>query len=326
MKKTILILALPEDVHARSVAREAVQTLGCRAIVLDTADYPRAWSLSQTFGAPGGSRFSMTYSGETISDEALAGVWWRRPRDHEISAEVVDSEIRRFCGQEARSAFRGWLISLGARVINPPAAEAAASYKPYQLEMAARWGLRVPATLVTNDPDEVGRLSRSLGEPLVFKILTSTTWQFAETREFKPEHEPLLSGLRHAPAIFQRLIPGLDIRVTVVDRQAFPVAITADHPGARLDWRLDGAARCAPHRLPLDVEKSLVRLVASLGLRYGAVDLRLTEEGEYYFLEVNPSGQFLFCDIHAGQKISLALAEALAAGAGPGGLLSQAGG
>lgn len=314
MKKTIVIFALPEDVHARSVARDAVQTLGCRAIVLDTADYPRAWSLSQSFGSTGRSRFSMTHGGETVSDETLAGVWWRRPRDHEISSEVVDGEIRRFCGQEARSAFRGWLISLGARVINPPAAEAAASYKPFQLEMATREGLRVPATLVTNDPDEVERLRRSLGEPIVFKILTSTTWQFAETRELKPGHERLLSGLRHAPAIFQRLIDGVDIRVTVIDQKAFSVAITATHPGARLDWRLDGAARCEPHRLPSGVETSLVRLVASLGLRYGAVDLRLTEAGEYYFLEINPSGQFLFCDIHAGQKISLALAEALAAG------------
>lgn len=317
MKKTILIFALPEDVHARSVARDAVQALGCRVIVLDAAGYPSSWSLSQSFGSSGRSRFSLTHGGETISDEMLAGVWWRRPRDHEISGAVVDGEVRRFCGQEARSAFRGWLISLGARVINPPASEAAASYKPYQLEMAAREGLRVPETLVTNDPVEVGRLSRSLGEPVVFKILTNTTWQFAETRELKSEHEPLLSGLRHAPAIFQRLVPGLDIRVTIVDRKAFSVAITANHPGARLDWRLDGAARCEPHRLPADVEAALMRLVASLGLRYGAVDLRLADDGEYYFLEINPSGQFLFCDIHAGQKISLALAEALAAETGP---------
>ncbi|MEN6440250.1 MAG: hypothetical protein ABFD97_16875, partial [Syntrophobacter sp.] len=49
----------------------------------------------------------------------------------------------------------------------------------------------------------------------------------------------------------------------------------------------------------------------ALGLRFGALDLRLTPDGEYVFLEVNPGGQFLFCEIHAGHPITRALAEAL---------------
>jgi D-alanine-D-alanine ligase-like ATP-grasp enzyme len=48
-----------------------------------------------------------------------------------------------------------------------------------------------------------------------------------------------------------------------------------------------------------------------LGLRYGAIDLRLTPQGEYVFLEINPGGQFLFCEIHAGVPITRKLAAAL---------------
>ena len=49
----------------------------------------------------------------------------------------------------------------------------------------------------------------------------------------------------------------------------------------------------------------------ALGLRYGAIDMILDQNGEYYFLECNPGGQFLFVEIQTQQPISLALASAL---------------
>jgi hypothetical protein len=51
-----------------------------------------------------------------------------------------------------------------------------------------------------------------------------------------------------------------------------------------------------------------------LGLVYGAIDLRLTPEGRYVFLEINPSGQFLYVEHATGQPITAALAKALIEG------------
>ena len=51
----------------------------------------------------------------------------------------------------------------------------------------------------------------------------------------------------------------------------------------------------------------------ALGLVYGAIDMRLTPNGEYVFLEVNPAGQWLFIEQATGQPISAAIAEALIA-------------
>jgi len=45
-----------------------------------------------------------------------------------------------------------------------------------------------------------------------------------------------------------------------------------------------------------------------LGLEYGAIDLRLTPEGQYVFLEINPAGQFLWIELATGQKIADAIA------------------
>jgi len=47
------------------------------------------------------------------------------------------------------------------------------------------------------------------------------------------------------------------------------------------------------------------------GAVYGAIDLRLTPEGQYVFLEINPAGQFLYVEYSTGQPIAAALAKAL---------------
>jgi hypothetical protein len=49
-----------------------------------------------------------------------------------------------------------------------------------------------------------------------------------------------------------------------------------------------------------------------LGLVYGAIDLRLTPENEYVFLEVNPSGQYLFVELLTGVPLSDRMAHCLA--------------
>ncbi len=45
-----------------------------------------------------------------------------------------------------------------------------------------------------------------------------------------------------------------------------------------------------------------------LGLTFGGIDLDLTPEGDYVFLEVNPSGQWLWLD----DKLTLGISDAIA--------------
>jgi glutathione synthase/RimK-type ligase-like ATP-grasp enzyme len=72
--------------------------------------------------------------------------------------------------------------------------------------------------------------------------------------------------------------------------------------------------RYVAHQLPHDVVGKLLALMQRLGLVYGAIDLRLTADGRYVFLEINPAGQFLYVEEQTGQRISDALAARLATG------------
>ena len=51
-----------------------------------------------------------------------------------------------------------------------------------------------------------------------------------------------------------------------------------------------------------------------LGLVFGAIDLRLGLNGEYYFLAVNPAGQCAYLEANPGVPLIAAVASLLAAG------------
>ena len=50
-------------------------------------------------------------------------------------------------------------------------------------------------------------------------------------------------------------------------------------------------------------------LVKALGLCFGAIDLVLTPDGRYVFLEINPSGQWEWIESLTGLPISEALCD-----------------
>jgi glutathione synthase/RimK-type ligase-like ATP-grasp enzyme len=70
-------------------------------------------------------------------------------------------------------------------------------------------------------------------------------------------------------------------------------------------------AKYMAHELPAETARLLGELMNRLGLVYGAIDLRLTPEGRYVFLEINPAGQFLYIEHATGQPIAATLAQTL---------------
>ena len=84
------------------------------------------------------------------------------------------------------------------------------------------------------------------------------------------------------------------------------------HPeDCRADWEA-GRKTARAAKLPDDVAEKLLASMKRLGLTYGAFDLRRQDDGEHLFLEVNPSGQWLYVEEITGHPIAEALARLLA--------------
>src|SRR5439155_26701150 len=108
------------------------------------------------------------------------------------------------------------------------------------------------------------------------------------------------ASLQYCPMILQAYVPKrLELRITVVGRQVFAAEIHSQQTHhTRHDWRRYDLVHTPhrPHDLPEDVRRLCLRLVERLGLCFGAIDMVLTPEGRYVFLEINPSGQYAWIE------------------------------
>lgn len=298
------ILAPEADVHAQAVARE-ISRLGGDSVVLDTRfAHEHAWQWH--VGTPPVVR---THHGMTLSIGELRAIWLRRPFAARPPDFVRHPDDRAFARNEWRHLLDAVLAETPAVLVNRPGSEIRAT-KPRQLEAARRAGLPVPDTLIGNDPAQVLEfLARHQGE-VIHKALSSPAHLMLDTRRWDPTDMRQLVTLPIAPVIFQEEIKGaFDIRATIVgDKILAARSSTADSP---IDTRLDLAAPCEAYELPTKIRAALLQCMADLGLDFGAADLKVDENGRHVFLEVNPSGQFLFVEILTGLPICETLAHFL---------------
>src|SRR6185312_12158775 len=105
-----------------------------------------------------------------------------------------------------------------------------------------------------------------------------------------------------------------ELRITVVGRQVFAAEIHSQHSNhTRHDWRRYDryATPYFRHELPGALQRRCIALVERMGLCYGAIDMVLTPDGRYVFLEINPNGQYLWIEQATGLPISDAICDLL---------------
>jgi glutathione synthase/RimK-type ligase-like ATP-grasp enzyme len=201
--------------------------------------------------------------------------------------------------------------------INHPAAVYAAEVKAVQLRTAATLGFDVPVTRMTNDPD--ADVARAIGPHIALKSIDTLLLRDGDDQLFGYTTlldwgEVAVPELAGAPVTVQQpLTDKLDLRVTVLGRQLWCAAVRKGSDGIEGDWRLTKKDDLAieDYVLPDDVAARCLRLVETLGLRFGAVDLAVSD-GRYWFIEINPTGEWGWLDTPR-RRLSVAIAEELSA-------------
>jgi glutathione synthase/RimK-type ligase-like ATP-grasp enzyme len=251
--------------------------------------------------------------GTRIALNEVGAVWYRRIRAFTIDPAITDETGRTFAWSETNEAMQGVWYAMDCFWMNPPVADEVALRKVTQLRLAKRAGLSIPETLVTNGPDEARAfidMHRDAG--VVRKAFRNIQQAPRETRLVGEPEMAMLDSVKYAPVIFQRFVPAdLDLRVTIVDGEIFAAAFKsdADH---QVDYRSGiGTAQVSTYQLPDNVADNLLKFVDGLGLKYGAVDFRVTPDGEHIFLEINPAGEYLYVSERTGLPIPQAIAAAL---------------
>ncbi len=309
----ILIISHLADEHATEVLKHLGRT-GANFLLFDTARFPREIRLNIGHRTYARSTLSAVVDGVQRDLTTVKTVWWRRPQPFGIDKTMTGGDDRNFAFGECQAAIMGLWSCLDAHWINNPEHDEVAARKAYQLKVAAGLGLRIPRTLITNDPLEAAAfIDREGANGTIYKAFSATERAWRETRLLKPEERAQLDAVQFAPVIFQEHIKAdIDLRITVIGEEIFPAEILSGETDYHVDFRMTmHVAPIRAHVLPDEIVAKLHAFMGALGLIYGAIDMRLTPEGEYVFLEVNPAGQWLFIEQRTGQPITAALVERL---------------
>ncbi|WP_067683702.1 hypothetical protein [Nocardia miyunensis] len=306
---SVLIVTEADDLHADAMAATLRKHHGVSPIRLDMRDFPRE---------TGSFRLDRAGTARSLSHlrglDAVGSVWWRRPHQAVVPGGMrrADDDYRQ---AECDGFLQGLLWSIPAVWVNDPGTDRTATRKIVQLETARRAGFVIPETLVTNDPDEARSFVGARPGPVVYKRTGTGRAEFSETRVVTPADLARLDTIRSAPTTFQDYVEAdCDLRVVWIDGVEWTVRIDSQSGVGRVDSRLDTSVDFTPERLPATVSKSIATVMGALGLTFGVLDIRLGTDGEYYFLEVNPQGQFAYLEIKTGLPIFRSLAGYLVLG------------
>jgi hypothetical protein len=306
---SVLIVTETDDLHADAMAATLRKHHRISPIRLDMREFPCESGSFRLDRAGTARSLSHVYSLDDVTS-----VWWRRPHQTVVPSGVspADDDYRQ---AECDGFLQGLLWSIPAVWVNDPGADRTATRKIVQLETARRSGFAIPETLITNDPDEARSFAGSRPGAVVYKRTGTGRAEFSETRLITPADLPRLETIRCAPTTFQDYIDAeCDLRVVWIDGIEWTVRIDSQSGAGRVDSRLDTSVAFTPERLPAAVSKSITTVMGALGLVFGVLDLRLGTDGEYYFLEVNPQGQFAYLEIKTGLPIFRSLSNYLVLG------------
>lgn len=318
----ILILTEPQDPHADAVEAE-LHRLGARVCRFDWGEFPLSAALS--IGWRGGhKRVQLTRGREVIDLSECTAGWLRRPNKPRVSPNITDPRLRGYAEDECFQVIQDTWNALELPWLpGPIAAVRRADNKQLQLQLAASLGLEVPPSLITNDPDAFLEFYREHEGRLINKQPSVTFAASQRTGgELMRYTQPVTTRdvgyarrVRHSPMLFQaQVAKKFELRITVVGQEVLAAEIHSQSTRrTQLDWRHYDIGH-TPHRvhdLPDPVRQACLELVARLGLRYGAIDMIVTPDDRYVFLEINPNGQWLWIEEETGLPIRDAICSEL---------------
>ncbi|SEM58099.1 hypothetical protein SAMN05428989_4106 [Pseudoxanthomonas sp. GM95] len=302
-----IIISRYEDAHALAV-KWALERSGVECKILDFFEIVQdGWaSLEDDLSS---FRWWDPKEGreDSLRFKDVSCVWKRRTTRifnmgsiHEDDAIPVQRELLSFVASvEALLSYHA-----GSNV-NPARIKGAGDQKTVQLAAAAAAGLKAPRTIVSNEPSAIRSFYDGVSKCLM-KPYNQNTW-ITNGQHFT-QHAVTLDAadlsndraLRNCPAIYQEyseksfelrvIVFGDIVRAIKLDSQSVETAL--------VDWRDDYLGKMSVEEVPLPPKlvANILKMMRSLDLRFGCLDMICEPDGSYTFLEINEQGQFLWLE------------------------------
>ncbi|WP_299222304.1 grasp-with-spasm system ATP-grasp peptide maturase [uncultured Aquimarina sp.] len=195
--------------------------------------------------------------------------------------------------------------------------------KPIVLELAQKFGLTIPSTLITNSKDDLNLFFENNNHRIITKSIEEIIIDhkhYLNDEEYLHFYQitNLLESLdntpsKFAPSLFQEYIDKkYEIRTVFFNNEFYSASVfTQINEDTKIDMRNRKAnhfTRYMPYKLDSEIEAGILKLMNHLELNFGVIDFIKSIDNEYYFLEINPVGQYgdvsLYCNYGIHKKIA----------------------
>ena len=307
----ILILSDKNDVHADVVVKGLVAAseaffrlnLDVGSLLKTQVNFKSGcWEISQNDRLINLSQISCIWNRRTFVELSL----------EESADQTADFRIWK---NEWNKYLVGFYSALNSRQwLNPWRLNFIAENKYLQMEIAKRIGFNIPELIVSNRKTDLESFLKKHPDA-VLKLMHQDVYK-TKTNEFKSffVNKITLKNLEkfkennENPIVLQQYIEkAFEVRYTAIGTEHYVCRIDSQNSEkSKVDWRRYDLPNTPYTRIvaPEIIRNQVNALLTESGLIYGALDFIVTPDNKWYFLEINPMGQFLWVEDLSGLKIS----------------------
>ncbi len=332
----VLILGQRNDASTISVA-EWLLYYDCNVVILYTDDKNFkiiSMSLQER-------KFLIKVNGETINLYDVDTVWNRRRgiSPDEFTKQYVSQNSHGAFFMEKNDNYHYYhileeskaVINFIHYLIETEGVKVIGSYfyndvnKLMVLDIAQKCGFRIPSTKIVTSKRDLETAYNEASGKLITKAICEGIYR-PDVRDeylyYSYVERISMTDIKKFPDSFypsliqEEIDKSLDLRVFILENEFFAMAIfSQDREDAIVDYRkndhIKNPLHFVPFELPNNITKKISVLMSRLKLNTGSIDLILDKKGEYYFLEINPCGQFAMTSLPCNYILEKKIAQIL---------------
>lgn len=310
----IVILGDPERFKEHELVRREVEERGEETFVVDVERWPGDAPVEHSVGS-GECAF-----GEPIPFDDVTGAFSMLQTvfpTYLPTYDWFDEKPERPAYKQLREwqrTFRSLLAVFeehGAKIPVSPTDRYWDFHRPWMLELYHRNDIPVPATTFTNDPERVEEFVEHHSEVFVQMVNGGGKPEVMRPSDLDPER---LEKLAAAPIKLQEYVSGDDTRGYVVDGK-FVGMIEYGYDSDAISFKSADVDHRELESIRLDpgpeIREAVVRAAELSPSAYAAVDVRITEDGDFTVLESNTPGRFAAHDLAGATDVAGRIADYL---------------
>jgi len=248
---------------------------------------------------------------------------WRRARY--TDSDFLQSSIYKTLQDDDQNAFEYLHYFLQDNKRNINSYLSAKNNKLYYLSKAMESGLTVPKSIVCTTKVELLNFYNNNAGKIICKSINegffskSNNYQYFSLTNLVQLSDIESSSETFFPSLFQEYIEKfIELRIFYFHEKVYSMAIFSQlNEKTKIDIKNfdeNLPNREVPFCLPSGIIQKITRFMKRIKLNSGSLDMIITPANEYYFLEVNPVGQFGNVSRSCNYEIEKLLAEYLKTG------------